>query len=231
MWQLLSVHSTTVLNLILSIVAGSLIGLERTFQGHPAGLRTHLLVCLAACLLMQLTVVRWPFMPGLSGAAIRIDPTRVVQGVMTGIGFLGAGVIIQTGDRVRGLTTAASIWINSAIGIMIGASLYVPAFATIVLALGTLSLLRHFESIIPTVRYAWLTVRCRRENTLSDTAIRDLVRQQGFGTFTVNYALVDEGRFLEYDIGLRTRDENCFAALAAALAKEPKVLEFRLAAR
>ena len=83
-----------------ALVIGAMIGFERSFHGRPAGFRTHALVCLASALLMLVT--------------IRADPTRMAQGIMTGIGFLGAGVIFKEGLTVRGLTTAASIWILSA---------------------------------------------------------------------------------------------------------------------
>ena len=90
--------------MLLAVLAGGLIGLERSFHGRAAGFRTHTLVCLASALLLLLTDSRLI----LISDAVRMDPLRTVQGIMTGIGFLGAGVILKEGASIRGLTTAAS---------------------------------------------------------------------------------------------------------------------------
>ena len=100
-----------------ALAIGALIGLERSFHGRPAGFRTHALVCVASALLMLVTVYQNEWMTQLALEAIRTDPTRMAQGIMTGIGFLGAGVIFKEGLSIRGLTTAASIWVTAAIGI------------------------------------------------------------------------------------------------------------------
>src|SRR4030043_505595 len=113
------------LHLTLATLAGGLIGLERTYHGRPAGFRTHTLVCSASSLLMQLTVYQWVLFPDATVETLRVDPTRMAQGIMTGIGFLGAGVIFKEGVTVRGLTTAASIWTTAAIGVLMGIGLYV----------------------------------------------------------------------------------------------------------
>src|SRR6185295_12105183 len=122
-----------ILRLLAALGAGTLIGYERSFHGRPAGLRTHVLVCLASATLMLVTVFEdyWVRMAGEA----RLDPTRMAQGIMTGIGFLGAGVIVKEGMSVRGLTTAASIWITAAIGVLAGVGLYVPMLFAVVLTL------------------------------------------------------------------------------------------------
>src|ERR1043165_2155601 len=112
--------------LVVALGAGAMIGYERSYHGRPAGFRTHALVCMASSLLMLVTVYEAHWVRA-SVDKLQIDPTRMAQGIMTGIGFLGAGVIIKEGLSVRGLTTAASIWITSAIGILMGTGLYFPA--------------------------------------------------------------------------------------------------------
>src|SRR5512146_147895 len=114
-------------NLGAAWAAGGLIGLERSFHGRPAGFRTHALVCLASALLMLVTRYQGLWLTDVPMETVRTDPTRMAQGIMTGIGFLGAGVIFKEGLSVRGLTTAASIWITAAIGILIGIGFYLPA--------------------------------------------------------------------------------------------------------
>ncbi|HYL22963.1 MAG TPA: MgtC/SapB family protein [Burkholderiales bacterium] len=95
--------------LLAALAAGALIGYERSYYGRPAGFRTHALVCTASSLLMLITVFESHWVSGVAVGRVQIDPTRMAQGIMTGIGFLGAGVIIREGFSVRGLTTAASI--------------------------------------------------------------------------------------------------------------------------
>src|SRR6201984_148445 len=134
-----------------ALVIGALIGFERTFHGRPAGFRTHSLVCIASAILMIVTVYQNQWMTLLEHDAIRTDPTRMAQGIMTGIGFLGAGVIFKEGLTVRGLTTAASIWVTAAIGILLGIGFYFAATVAVILTLGTLSVFRWIETKMPTL--------------------------------------------------------------------------------
>ncbi|MFL4986218.1 MAG: MgtC/SapB family protein, partial [Xanthobacteraceae bacterium] len=101
-----------------AVAIGAAIGFERTFHGRPAGFRTHALVCVASALLMLVTVYQAEWMHSVAVGGVQTDPTRMAQGIMTGIGFLGAGVIFKEGLTVRGLTTAASIWVTAAICIL-----------------------------------------------------------------------------------------------------------------
>jgi putative Mg2+ transporter-C (MgtC) family protein len=107
---------------------------------------------------------------------VSVDPTRMAQGIMTGIGFLGAGMIMKEGLSVRGLTTGASIWITSAIGILVGIGFYFPGALTVALALGTLSLFRWIESQIQSLQYAQFILKFAREHTMSETELRMLVQ-------------------------------------------------------
>ena len=105
------------LRLASAVVVGGLIGIERSYHGRPAGFRTHTLVCMASALLMLVTVYESQWFVSGRLERVVVDPTRMAQGIMTGIGFLGAGVIMKEGLSVRGLTSAASIWITAAIGL------------------------------------------------------------------------------------------------------------------
>jgi putative Mg2+ transporter-C (MgtC) family protein len=115
-----------VLRLVIAAVLGGLIGYERQRAEKPAGFRTHLLVCVGATLF---TIV------SISGFGMLSDPARVAAGVVVGIGFLGAGTILRGGQGVIGLTTAATIWAVSAIGLAVGTGLYLPALAATVIIL------------------------------------------------------------------------------------------------
>src|ERR1044071_607008 len=137
-----------------ALLIGGLIGFERTFHGRPAGFRTHSLVCVASALLMLVTVYQSDWMTQVPIDAIRTDPTRMAQGIMTGIGFLGAGVIFKEGLTVRGLTTAASIWVTAAIGILVGIGFWFAAVVGAVAALIVLALFRYVERLLPSEFYA-----------------------------------------------------------------------------
>ena len=125
----------TLVPLLAALVTGGLIGLERTLHGRPAGFRTHALVCVSSSLLMLVATHQLRLMGDIPLETIRIDPTRMGQGVMTGIGFLGAGVVMKEGLTIRGLTTAASIWMTAAIGILLGLEFYAPALQAAVISL------------------------------------------------------------------------------------------------
>ena len=159
---------------------------------------------------------------------VRTDPTRVAQGIMTGIGFLGAGVIIKEGLTVRGLTTAASIWITAAIGILIGAGFYFPAIVGTVLTLGTLSVFRRIEMVMPALYYSRLEIRFHRHEALPEDALRALTQQHGFSVANLSYALKNEGKLFEYSMIIRTGKRDGTRQLAEALAANDKMLEFRI---
>src|SRR3954470_2462263 len=155
-----------IVRLLVALAIGGMIGLERSMHGRPAGFRTHALVCLASALLMLVTVYQLHWMTEVPLDTIRADTTRMAQGIMTGIGFLGAGVIFKEGLNVRGLTTAASIWITSAIGILIGVGFYVPAVLGALITLAVLAVFRAIEARLPSETYAHHTVSFERSNVM-----------------------------------------------------------------
>ena len=132
-----------ILRLLLALVFGGLIGLERGAERHPAGFRTHILVCVGAALAMitnQYMVDLWP---------AQVDPSRIGAQVITGVGFLGAGTIILTGsNKIRGLTTAAGLWASACIGLAVGIGFYSGAVIGTILIYISLELLPHIESAV-----------------------------------------------------------------------------------
>jgi putative Mg2+ transporter-C (MgtC) family protein len=181
-------HMVMAGRLLAAVLAGGLIGLERSFRGRPAGFRTHTLVCMASTLLMLMlmliTVYEWQWMESHAPDSIRMDPTRMAQGIMTGIGFLGAGVIFKEGISVRGLTTAASIWITAALGILIGIGFYFPATVTTALVILVLSIFRWVESHMRTQSYARLDIAFRRGEALDEAALRTELAGHGLPLVT-----------------------------------------------
>jgi putative Mg2+ transporter-C (MgtC) family protein len=221
-------YVTTVTRILLAALAGGLIGLERSYHGRPAGFRTHTLVCMSASLLMLFTVFQWKLLEGAPLETIRVDPTRMGQGIMTGIGFLGAGVIIKEGLTVRGLTTAASIWITASIGIVIGMGLYFAAAFTCVLSIGVLALFRWLENRMPSLRYARLTVRFARREHMSETELRQILKDHNATLTHPSYQLENEGRYFRYSTTIKTKDSVNFHDLAEAFNGMDRVIEFEI---
>lgn len=209
-------------------LAGSLIGLERSFHGRPAGFRTHALVCVASALLMQVTTHQREWLGAAPIDTIRTDPTRMAQGIMTGIGFLGAGVIFREGLTVRGLTTAASIWITAAIGILFGVAFYFPAIAATAATLATLSAFRWVESRMPSQTYAHFQVSFPRQDTGADAGLRETLARHGCSIANMSYRLDDGGRSFEYRMVLKTSRAESLETLAQELRNQPHIVEFRL---
>ncbi len=117
------------LRLVLSVVAGGFIGLEREVVHKPAGIRTHMLVCLGSALFVLVTLETLPN-----------EAARIIAGIATGIGFLGAGTIFKAKDEVHGLTTAASVWAVAAVGLAIGFGFYLMTAIAVILILIILQL-------------------------------------------------------------------------------------------
>jgi putative Mg2+ transporter-C (MgtC) family protein len=227
--SILSAENITMLLRVLGAMAiGAAIGLERSFHGRPAGFRTHALVCVASALLMLVTVYQGEWMTEVALEAIRTDPTRMAQGIMTGIGFLGAGVIFKEGLSVRGLTTAASIWITSAIGILVGVGFWVPAAIGTVATLTVLSVFRLIESKLPSEFYAHHHLRFRRGAVMAEDQLRKLVGAHGFSVANLHSRLVEEGKYFEYRMVIRSRDRRSANTLATQLLTLPEVIEFRI---
>jgi putative Mg2+ transporter-C (MgtC) family protein len=216
------------LRLLIALAFGGMVGLERSFHGRPAGFRTHVLVCLGSALLMLVTVYEGQWFVPHGAGRVTVDPTRMAQGIMTGIGFLGAGVIMKEGLSVRGLTTAASIWVTAAIGVLVGVGFYYPAALAAGLTLGTLSMFRWLESRMPTESYAQFTLRFTHDSAMPEAELRRMVVGHGFTIANLSYRLVDESRHFEYRMMIRTLDPDNLRKLSEDLLHAPNVLEFRI---
>lgn len=131
----LEIQFTTALQLIFAAFLSAMIGMDRERKEHDAGLRTHMLVGVGACLFTVLSYL------GFSGG----DPTRIASQILPGIGFLGAGTILKYGRNVKGLTTAASIWITAAVGMAVGAGAWFLALCATLLIWFVLVILRRIE--------------------------------------------------------------------------------------
>lgn len=182
--------------LLVTLLAGFLIGLNREARGHSAGLRTTILVGLAACLAM----VQANMLLDLSGKApdsfVRMDVMRFALGVLTGVGFIGGGAILRRGDLVTGVTTAATMWIMTMIGLAFGGGQYGLGAIATVLTLVTLQALKWVDLKISRDHKAILSVTCAKA---SPPDLQDMVRPLGYVARFVG---------MEYDAG---RDRFVFS--------------------
>jgi len=130
-----------IFRLTVSFLLSGLIGLEREWRRHEAGLRTHIMVCLGSTLIMLTSLHVFD----IYKAQGTVDPTRIAAGVITGIGFLGAGTILRSQEHIRGLTTASTLWVVAALGLSIGCGFLKTSVYVTFLVLLVLLFLRHFE--------------------------------------------------------------------------------------
>lgn len=144
-------ETEAVLRLLIATVLGGVLGLERELKDKPAGLRTHMLVAEGAALFMvgAMLLTQDYSQPGAGGL---IDPSRIGSTIVTGVGFLGGGMILRSPDRVYGLTTAAGIWVAAAIGMLVGAGYYVIAVAGTGIGIATITLFRRLEKRLSAVK-------------------------------------------------------------------------------
>jgi putative Mg2+ transporter-C (MgtC) family protein len=207
--------------------AGAAVGLEREFRGQPAGLRTHLLVCLASAFLMLMAAEQaiWAHLPN---EIVRIDPVRMAHGILTGIGFLCGGVIFRTQATVHGLTTAASLWITSALGMLFGVGLYSLAISATIIVVTVLSALRLFDNVIPKEAVAHLRLRFTRDAAPTGRELTEQLRGMGLKASTFTHRLLEQGQAIEYAGNLRGKRWEDVERLLDTLRTDSRLLEFEL---
>ncbi len=167
------------LRIVLAFAAGSIIGWERECRGRPAGLRTNILACVAAAVAMIVAEIVFSQSATATGpTTVRSDPTRLGAGILTGIGFLGAGTILRHENFVRGVTTAASLWFVTVLGLAFGSGLFLLGGLALGVALLTLLGLHHLEKRVAGDWYACLRVVANLP-ALGEEELRQRVERAG----------------------------------------------------
>ena len=198
----------------VAILVGSVIGLERQFHGRPAGLRTNTLVCLSSTILVYASQNLPLGYPGAAGSdsllqRIVFDPNRLAAGIVTGIGFLGAAVVIRAGDLVRGITTGACVWSVAVLGIVIGQGHYGLALAGMLVMIVVLVL---FDSLFGWVRpvvYRHLIVRGRRDQLGELTgAVQALLQEHGISVQDYSGTVTSGPEPFELEFHIRCRNHQ-----------------------
>ena len=217
---------------LAAMTAGGLIGAERTYNGHPAGFRTHILVCLTSCLLMLAAMHQstWAF-SSLPGQTVVIDPTRMSHGLLTGIGFLCAGVIFREGFSVKGLTTAASLWVTSAVGVLFGVGMWNLALIGAVATLGVLAVLRLLDAKLPQIGVMDLHLRWAREAAPNEAAVRVLLAESALKCVQIGHVLSPDGQLHEHHIKARGQMPLDIDSVVRRLSANPGLAGFSVIPR
>ncbi len=227
----ISTNLVIVLNLLGSLALGLVVGYERSYRGRAAGMRTYGLVSMASTALTVMVGYSSFWYGGHAGLPSNPDPTRVIQGIVTGIGFLGAGIILHEGFATRGLTSAASIWISSAIGVMIGVGFYLAAIVLALLAVFCMTLLNRIESWLPSRQSVVVTLLFRETFVPDEASLRKFALSRGYeitnGSIAVKCtAGKPEWHFVAAALG--RHNEAKLTDLAAELRKFDGIESFQL---
>lgn len=217
---------------LAAMTAGGLIGVERTYHGHPAGFRTHILVCLTSCVLMLAAMHQstWAF-TALAGQTVVIDPTRMSHGLLTGIGFLCAGVIFREGFSVHGLTTAASLWVTSAIGVLLGVGMWQLALVAAGATLGVLAVLRLADAKLPHIGVMDVVLRWKRGTAPGEARVRNLLKDAGLKAVRLGHVIAHDGKIHEHHMKVKDAMPMDIDGLVARLGDERDLVGFSVMPR
>jgi len=207
-------NTEMVIRLLLGAVFGGIVGFERHAHGRAAGFRTHLLVCVASVLAMIVSEY-YHYLSLFDPSYVRADPGRIAAGAITGIGFIGAGVIVKMGFNVQGLTTAACVWIVSIIGLSLGSGLYVAGTTGFVITYLALWLLRQWEERMPGLSYKFVTVLMQGMG--DEECINSAIKQCGALIEKTDYERDLEHEESTYTITITFKGEGCTEKLLAEL--------------
>lgn len=212
--------------------AGALIGFERDYHGHPAGLRTHILVAMTAALLMLAAVHQMQWMgPNATPDIVRLDPVRMAHGLLTGIGFLCGGVIFRQGLSVHGLTTAASLWATSALGTLYGVGMYNLAIYGTVAVLLVLAVLRFANTYVAQWRVVSVAVSYTRKAKVTREEFDALLSDFKLKPQTLSQRLASSGEVVEFKSVCKSLGKVDLESLVQHLLDDQRVRAFDVTPR
>lgn len=228
----LGANTIIFLNLLGALLLGFVVGYERAYHGRAAGMRTYGLVCMASAALVVLAGYPDYWFGGRAISPVGIDPSRTIQGIVTGIGFLGAGVIMKDGFSISGLTTAASLWASSAIGILVGVGFYAAAILLAFLSAACMIWVSKLEMWLPSRQAVSVTMQFREGFQANEAEIRRLAIERGYEVAASTLVItckdgVTEWKFVA--VALNRRQAITISELAAEFLNFEGVLSFQLA--
>ncbi|OIR08487.1 putative Mg(2+) transport ATPase [mine drainage metagenome] len=218
-------------NMFGALILGLVVGYERSYHGRAAGMRTYGLVCMAAAAVTVIAGYPSFWYGGHVNSYLAGDPTRVIQGILTGIGFLGAGVIMRDGLNISGLTTAASIWTCSAIGIMVGVGFYASAIMLTALSAFCMMWISKLESWLPSRPAIAVTLDFQKNFVPQENTLREVVYSNGYEVASGSFAIRCSNEKLEWHFVAIALSKNSGVAmneLASGLSTLQGVEDFSL---
>jgi putative Mg2+ transporter-C (MgtC) family protein len=220
------------LNLAGAMVLGFVVGYERSYHGRAAGMRTYGLVCMASAALVVIAGYPDFWFGGRALYPVAIDPSRTIQGIVTGIGFLGAGVIMREGFNISGLTTAASLWASSAIGVLVGLGFYAAAILLAFLSAACMIWVVKLESWLPSRQAVSIMMQFKVGFVAKEHEIRRLAAERGYeiATGTINIASRDgklEWRFVA--VAINKKLATSISEMSRELSQFDGIESFQLA--
>lgn len=218
-------------NLLGALILGLIVGYERSYHGRAAGMRTYGLVCMAAAALTVIAGYPTFWYGGQANTFLAGDPTRVIQGIVTGIGFLGAGVIMRDGLNISGLTTAASIWTCAAIGILVGVGFYVSAILLTLLSAISMMWISKLENWLPSRPAIAISLEFEKNFVPQENTLRDVVHSHGYEVAAGSFSIRSSNEKLKWHFVAIAFNKNSGVAmneLASGLSTLQGVEDFSL---
>jgi putative Mg2+ transporter-C (MgtC) family protein len=217
------------LRLVLAALFGAVLGYERERSGRSAGLRTNLLVSAGSALMTIISLDLFPAFSGSASSALRMDPARIAAQIVVGIGFIGAGVIIKERGGIRGLTTAATLWLVAGIGMACGAGMFFIATATTLIALTALTLLKNFERKMSRDSYRIIEVTCCEKEADALPVMREFLEKRQIEVHSVNYCHNVKNFMTTYEFFVGCKDcETSFVDITKEFSRFEFVGQVRL---
>lgn len=224
-WQVLGVELG---KLFLAALIGGLLGLERELHGQAAGLRTYIVVCLGACLMMLLSLHMEEIYRtyAVDQSVVRLDPGRIASYAIASMGFLGAGAIITGKGTVRGLTTAAGLWLVTGIGLSVGAGHIAPAVAATLISLIILYGLRRIKAIFPREEHTLVTLKYSGTSQAL-RQIKQIMAEHQVNINFINYQMQVRDQTVIYRLRLQSQEDRRWGQILHRLQQTPNLLEIR----
>jgi len=233
-WSPEELHANIIifLNLSGALMLGFVVGYERFYHGRAAGMRTYGLVCMASAALVVIAGYPDFWYGGKALHPVALDPTRIIQGIVTGIGFLGAGVIMKEGFTISGLTTAASVWASSAIGVMVGVGFYAAAILLSLLSAACMVFIHRLEEWLPSRAVIAISMRFKPDFQPHEPDLIRLAHDRGYDIGVNTLSITKNSGVIEWRFVAVARDKR-HAATLSHLSREidafPGVDSFTLA--
>lgn len=232
-WSISELRANLVIfcNIFGALLLGLLVGYERSYHGRAAGMRTYGMVCMASAALTVFVGYPEYWFAGHGQHAASVDPTRVVQGIVTGIGFLGAGVIMKEGLNISGLTTAASIWASSAIGVLVGIGFYGAAISLTLLSSSLMLWGATLEARLPSRHAIGVNLHFLAGRQPSQAQVTELLRTHGYALAEKSIAIVASAQQFEWNfvaVAINRDAGVALPALANAFHAHPDIERFQL---